>query len=456
MLDQVYDEIAISMEEKVNSLSNGYSSKCCINKIPAFIRKGSEECYQPSVVSIGPIYYDHPSLKTIQDLKWIYLKNFLQHPSNDNPSLKDYTKFVRDHESAIYECFDLHNVGGKHDNNVEVTVHDPYRKCYEQHIVEQIRPDKFIEMMVLDAAFIVYLFISNSDLDSSTISIPKSQQGLVPYLVKDLFLLENQLPFFVIQGFFDIAFGNPNDPPSKFIHIILNNLISITSFPGYKVMKRVVDNKEIIDASTTMHLLDLLRKCCCLHSNLSPINRESRKDKCYPRTAKKLSDNGVKFEVRESECPLHITFKKGKLMIPEFVLDTDTEPYLRNLLYFEKCHYSEEDYINDNLLFLDKLIDTIEDVEVLQEAGILLNHLGSDEDAIKFFNNVPRNTTVGSHFHYSQVSKDANEYASDCWNQSKAILRNKYFHHPWAIISVIAAIILFILSLLQTISGFTK
>lgn len=42
----------------------------------------NEESYRPSVISIGPIYFQDPQLQTTQPLKWIFLECFIKHPKN--------------------------------------------------------------------------------------------------------------------------------------------------------------------------------------------------------------------------------------------------------------------------------------------------------------------------------------------------------------------------------------
>ena len=45
--------------------------------------------------------------------------------------------------------------------------------------------------------------------------------------------------------------------------------------------------------------------------------------------------------------------------------------------------------------------------------------------------------------------EELNIYCKSPWNTWKANLKQNYFHNPWAIISVIAASLLFILNIIQ-------
>ncbi|XP_021758171.1 UPF0481 protein At3g47200-like [Chenopodium quinoa] len=398
------DQEEILMQKKLESSSSASSDKCCIYKIPEFILKGNEKHYKPSVVSIGPAYYKDQSLETMQHIKWIYLKHFLIHSQNVNKNrgLKDFINYVKGSNGKI--C-------GQ----------------YQEQIIFPNECNDFVEMVVLDAAFLVYLFLNN--WCPNKWPIPINQPGLMPYINKDLYLLENQLPFFVLQDFFDLAFGNVFQP---FINFTLAYIHNHTNFPGVKAIHHCMHTNKI-DASTINHLLDLMRTCCCLPCNLLPRNQLNLPKDTFPSTAKRLFDAGVKFEVQDSsDSPLNITFEKGKLKIPKLVLDDFTEPYLRSILFFEQCHYSKNSYIIDYIFFLDELIDTVEDVQVLDRSEIIQNDLGSDEDAIKFINKITANVNLECKFYYSGISRDLNEYAKTHWNRWLAILRRNYFNHPWA------------------------
>lgn len=186
-------------------------------------------------------------------------------------------------------------------------------------------------------------------------------------------------------------------------------------------------------------------------------NEESDSKNHLSFTAKQLKDAGVKFvKSGNDKNSLHITFADGKLEIPNLMLDDYTEPFLRNILFLEQCRYPRNSYFIDNIFFLDELIDTAEDVHILVQNNILENHLGSDEAVVSLINGIGNNLNLMCNYYYSDVCCALNDYASTRRNKWKAILKTKYFKHPWAIISVFGAFILFILTLLQTIASFTR
>ena len=71
------DDIESSIQHKLDSLRESLST-LCIYKVPEHIRKVNRECYQPSIVSIGPIYHKKSSSKCSKELKLRHLKCFLE------------------------------------------------------------------------------------------------------------------------------------------------------------------------------------------------------------------------------------------------------------------------------------------------------------------------------------------------------------------------------------------
>ncbi|GAB4854090.1 hypothetical protein Ancab_022672 [Ancistrocladus abbreviatus] len=127
---------------------------------------------------------------------------------------------------------------------------------------------------------------------------------------------------------------------------------------------------------------------------------------------------------------------------------------VRNLMVFEQCHRCEVYYISDNLTLLDYLINDAKDVEMLVEGHIIENLLGNNVDVSDLFKNLCKNILFdASKFYYSHVCQQLNKHCSSKWHKHRAILRQKYFNHPWAVISIIFAIVLLLLTVIQAITG---
>ncbi|KAK2974714.1 hypothetical protein RJ640_007141 [Escallonia rubra] len=86
---------------------------------------------------------------------------------------------------------------------------------------------------------------------------------------------------------------------------------------------------------------------------------------------------------------------RSRFEIPKLLISDTTETFLRNLIAFEQCCPDiERLYITSYAYLMDTLIDSKEDVHLLENAGVIENYLGSDEAAFDLFNNLgmgPRN-----------------------------------------------------------------
>ncbi|XP_042491466.1 uncharacterized protein LOC122071218 [Macadamia integrifolia] len=147
---------------------------------------------------------------------------------------------------------------------------------------------------------------------------------------------------------------------------------------------------------------------------------------------------------------LDITVEKGVLKIPTITIEDRTESLLRNLIAFEQSRIDYENYITDYAFFLDGLINSPTDVELLEKKGIIGNLLGEPTDVAALFNGLLKEVTLGTDSFHTVHLKLEKHYKNP-WLQSKAILRQKYFNSRWASISIGAASLLLILTVVQTV-----
>ncbi|XP_021737865.1 UPF0481 protein At3g47200-like [Chenopodium quinoa] len=192
--------VLTSMHKKLDSLNVSFNEDWCIYKVPEYLLKGYEYFYQPLLMSIGPVFYKDPKLEPMQKVKWIYLKRFLQHPENACQNLNPYIDYVRDKKGEI--C-----------------------RCYQQE--SRLSSDEFVEMIVLDAAFLVYHCLMNWFYSFDEPLVGNNLIAQMAYANNDLFRLENQIPYFVLKGFFHIAFGHIY-PPITLIRATLTFIDSLS------------------------------------------------------------------------------------------------------------------------------------------------------------------------------------------------------------------------------------
>ncbi|KAM4126184.1 hypothetical protein ACB094_01G369000 [Castanea mollissima] len=395
------------MTEKLNNLEPPLSTDCCIYRVPYHLRKLSEESYTPKVVSIGPFHHGNTRLQTMEKKKVRCLNSFLERVGL-NLNLEDLVRTIKQSEGRI-------------------------RRCYEETI--QLNSNDFVKMILLDVSFILEMFWKLAE--------PGWSSDLSPWLHcslnKDFILLENQIPFSIIEELFNLAFPFlPNSP----------SLIQLTFyfFMPFNVQKfEPIPNKKI------KHFTDLLR----IFQLPPPERLKTERNKLIKNlySATQLHEAGVKFKVSSSSnCLLELKFTNGVLEIPRIQLQDSTETVTRNVMAFEQCHFFEEAYITDYYIMLDFLINTTRDVDLLCDKRIMVNYLGDSSAVTSMVNNLNSEiVSINFSSDYWLLSKALNEFYEKPWHSWKATLRREYFSTPWRTTSTMAAVIFLVLTIGQTV-----
>lgn len=431
-------ELATSIRRRIKNLPP-LSPNCCIYKIPQTLKEPNKLAYTPCLISIGPFHYGKKKLESMQKHKLRYLQNFLAR--NTKKTLLDYLKCINQWEEEL-------------------------REYYVENI--ELSSKEFNEMVLLDGCFLIEFFLVwLFDKSDETDGIFK-KPSLEVAIMRDILLLENQLPFFVLDGLYNIAFGDDNlvssqvkNPVSATDDDIDDNedkndvvrpiptLIDLCCL--VLVGRREVSEK--LNDHQVLHLVDLMRTCYLPSLLRHPSDDSDEQDNLeFPPGVERLHDAGIKFEVAKNEQTLlNIEFNKGVLSIPRLEMEDHTESLLLNLSAFEQCHYHFDSYIVDYVVLMDVLISSLKDVDILMSGGIIENSLGNKEELAEVFNTICRGTTYqANRLYYSRLCKELNAYYNTPWHRWRATLKHDYFSNPWTIISVIAAVMLLILTVIQT------
>ncbi|KAF5933233.1 hypothetical protein HYC85_029404 [Camellia sinensis] len=263
-------------------------------------------------------------------------------------------------------------------------------------------------------------------------------------IVRDLVLFENQLPFFIVKKLFDMTITeNSTDSLDNLIGEFFMLFGWTTRAPG----------KFLQDHLSINHLLGLFHYFCCyeFHSRVSsPSNPDEIKEDSL-KSATELREAGIKFKKIKGETLFDIRFEKGTLKIPTLEVEDDTESVFRNLIAYEQ-YYPETSWHHFTAYhnFMDYLVNTSKDVEILIDCGIIRSFLGENEVVATMLNKLGNNIII-SDLGYEEVYNEVNEHCRGKWNTRFATLRRDYFNTPWAFISFLAAVVLLLLTVLQTI-----
>ncbi|PON95330.1 hypothetical protein TorRG33x02_088520 [Trema orientale] len=430
------DLIADDVEAMASNLEKKLSGKlvmpshCSIFKIPTILARHTKNAYVPNAFSIGPFHHDDHHLKPTERIKQKYLLDLITRLSNPNRPISPNPitpdpNLIRDFTRAI--------------SNVQKDAREYYAGPID------MKADEFVEMLVLDGCFLVELFRKKADenLRDNHNDPIFSMSCMLQFLYHDLILLENQIPWLVLDILFDMTKTTSiNEKPLVQLAIEFFGNLFTPRPPTVQCIRSIISHQS-------KHILDLLRNSLVLNSSIKDQRSTNWQ---HMRSASNLRDSGITFkENRSSESILDINFvtKTGVMMIPPLLIQETTETVFRNLISLEQCCPNYEPIITCYAVLLDNLIDTYNDVQILDKSKVIINWL-NNEDAAKFFNKLYIDTYVKESY-YHQLTWEVNTYCKDRWPRYRRVLMRDYFKHPWALISVIAASVALILTFLQTL-----
>ncbi|KAH8485744.1 hypothetical protein H0E87_027255 [Populus deltoides] len=288
-------------------------------KVPSTIRqiKQNQECYDPSLVSIGPYHHGKDELKEMEKLKVSFARQFVKDCVNDVNQERYKEKY-----QEMYRRVEQ--------------VASRVRKYYIENESSQLKNEGFAQMMFFDGCFILqFLFC----LLKQPEKLKMSSHDVV-LVARDLFLLENQLPFEV-----------------------LNELTRILPSTNPKGQESEMTAPRMI------------------------LERPGLAGTFLPRNLGMLGSISNQARL-VTDVEFRTTVLAGRLYIPPLSIDDSTKPLLLNLVAYEAFLGATHDWVTSYVCFMDSLIDNPEDVNELRTKGILFSTLGNDKQVAELFNQI--------------------------------------------------------------------
>ncbi|XP_073152456.1 UPF0481 protein At3g47200-like [Henckelia pumila] len=448
---QINDEPwVIQINKQLNNMSNTSTQseqwrKRSIYRVPACVTDLNKRAYKPQLVSIGPYHHGEENLRPMEEHKHRALLHFLKRSNKPLQSFIDkLTPVVLELKDAYDQLTDLE----WHQDN-----------------------DAFIKLMIMDGCFILEILRTTSEPQPTSQTEPTTDGGvdqttnhnyaandpifsshgklyIVPYLKRDMLMIENQIPILVLKKLVDVQ----NDHPSKKGKDLTRAILDF--FAQTSVKNKGFDN--------CLHILDVYRKSLLqdVHHRGKRNTKQSTDQPQHEvnhggdeiiRSATELIEAGIRIEESETRSLKDISFRKGVLKLPLIVVDDALESLYLNLIAFERFHVGAGNEITSYIFFMDNIIDNARDVISLNSCGVLQNALGSDKAVANLFNSLSKDVTLDPKSSLDKVRKEVIQYCQRPWHKWRANLIHTYFTNPWAILSVAAAIFLFALTIIQTV-----
>ncbi|TKY57030.1 UPF0481 protein [Spatholobus suberectus] len=195
-----------------------------IYKVPSSVTELNKKAYKPQVVSFGPYHNREEHLKGMEEHKHRALIHFL----------KRCEKPIKD----IFDCMDqvVEELRDSYNPLEPIWMHDTPR---------------FLQMMILDGCFMLEILRSNDSApdnyaDDDPVFGKHGKLYVVPYIKRDMLMLENQLPLMVLCKLIEVETDKTQGD-----ELLIKQILKFFFSPG---------TPETGTIGKCMHVLDVYRK----------------------------------------------------------------------------------------------------------------------------------------------------------------------------------------------------
>ncbi|VAI53079.1 unnamed protein product [Triticum turgidum subsp. durum] len=167
----------------------------CIYRVPPCMTNIKSKAYQPQVVSLGPFHHGDRDLRPMEEHKYRALRQLLQRVDRTFDELVDGVEDVAEQLEGAYMDLDSEwraNGGGR---------------------------ERFLAMMIFDGCFLLEVMRCTAAdgkqvgdyAHNDPIFSPHGILYMVPYIRRDMLMLENQLPLLLLQKLVGVESGKPSE-----------------------------------------------------------------------------------------------------------------------------------------------------------------------------------------------------------------------------------------------------
>ncbi|KAM3690913.1 hypothetical protein ACJW31_09G156100 [Castanea mollissima] len=318
-----------------------------IQKVTFLLRndKDFEKYYEPRVISLGPIHHGKPKYQLGEKYKLVLTSEFIE---SSGKSMEEVHKKIQDNIKEL-------------------------RDCFEKEVTMDFNDEALAWLLFVDGCAILQFIYCVSTKDKfKDLSIKDDK---VAFGHQDLFLLEKQLPFSLLEWLMSLSKMKKQLEDS--IDTFIEGFVKRASEQQQRDSRKTHNSeKKSQDQSISLNIGEPER----MHIHFL--------DKL--RTSLLANHGGQKEYFINLETQNDLNWQSYRnIQELQATVDDSTGPRFFNLIAYEMCPDFNNDYgVTSYISFLDSLIDEVNDVKELRKAGILYNLLGSDEEVTQLFNEI--------------------------------------------------------------------
>ncbi|KAI6670707.1 hypothetical protein NL676_005592 [Syzygium grande] len=399
-----------------------YRKSPSIYRVPGYITNLNPKAHKPQVVSFGPYHHDEVHLRPMEEHKDTALHHFLK---RSGKSRALFLESLREVEQDLRRATVRWTRSGRRARRT-----------------------------------------NHEDRDREECGYPNNhpifnkRTHIKPYIRRDMLMLENQLPMLVLYQL--VAVENNGMERDEYINQLILRFYSLWEDRGMGRCLHVVDiyrkgllTKKVQHEETKQTCWSAIKQKFGLateqNDETKPATKQTKETEQIIRSATELNETGIQFKKSPTNSLKDITFARGVLKLPVIMVDDATESMFLNLMTFERLHIEAGKEISSYIAFMNTIINDRRDVALLHTEGIIQHAMGSDKEVAKLFNSLCKEVTLASDSSLDAVQEQISKYCKKPWNKWRADLNHTYFGNPWALVSLLAAIFLFTLTIIQTV-----
>jgi hypothetical protein len=425
------------MEAKESVMNQSRTPTPKIQKVRQH-HKDFQKYYEPRVLSLGPIHHDKkPEYKKGEKYKHALTCYYIEDSGKDIEVLYEMI------EEKIKEL----------------------RDCFEEEVTKRYDDNALAWLLFVDGcAILQYIYFATNKLFKDL----GINDILVSYGYQDFFLLENQLPYCLLEGLMSLS--NKKEELRASIDKFIKMHVMVPE--DQQLKKQVKGNQgdsllpeenpqgehRLPINGVVIHLLDLLRTSLLGEPNEDSYIIQNRRSNWQSYgNAQELKTAGIHLRRSSNSCLREISFKPRlhllrNLYLPPINVNNAMRTKLLNLIAYEMCLGFENDFeITFYICFLQSLIGKPEDVKELRKAGVFYNFFGSDKEVAKLFKEMPTDLNSYSDS-YIGVEKKIQEYYGTWMSRMSRFYHDNFKGILISLLALVVGVIEVILSRIPTVN----
>ncbi|XP_020098162.1 UPF0481 protein At3g47200-like [Ananas comosus] len=398
-----------------SEITNEETNICRIFKVQDLISdENIVQSFKPKILSIGPYHHGSSSshLEVTESVKLRCQRNILGSISEDSYDGCRITTRAKDFYSEKY-----------------ITMGE----------------ENFARMLLRDGCFILAaLGLMRGDLT-------QLEFEALPWhdVVHDLLLVENQIPFLVLEEIRMLAAPIPGETTES-----LKEKIAASVKVELQHYTNAIDIREI-HSKDFHHLLHL----CHMFFRPSQIAVEHHRARAVTNLqwhrAVQYHEAGVEFRAKDPSTPhslLDVTFSNGVMEIPRLSIDGQTESLFKNLIMFELGCPQVGKYMNAYIIFMSQLLSKPDDVELLAQRGII-EILGRADEVLRIFGRLNELAILPcwDDYYLKSTLRSVGAHYNRRSNWWFAWLKHKHCKNPFLALAALGAFIVLLCTVIQAL-----